>query len=72
MAAQWFVPGDFMPVAGGMVDEDGTDEYFIPGLGMFNENQAAAAAGRIMGSIAGKGGLAGPGGIAGIGGGLAA
>ena len=27
--------------------------------------------GRIMGSIAGKGGLAGPGGLAGIGGGMA-
>ena len=42
MAAQWFIPGGVMPISSVMIDEDGTDEYFIPALGMFNENQPAA------------------------------
>ena len=48
MAAQWFIPSGAMPLSGVMVDEDGTDEYFIPGLGMFNEDQAAAAGGGVF------------------------
>ena len=44
MARQWFIPGGVMPLSGVMIDEDGTEEYFIPALGMFNEDQAAAAA----------------------------
>ena len=70
MARQWFIPGSVMPLSGVMIDEDGTEEYFIPALGMFNEDQAAAG-GRIMSSLAAHGGLAGHGGIAGPGGGLA-
>ena len=45
MARQWFVPGGVMPIAGVMIDEDGTEEFFIPALGMFNEDQAAVVAG---------------------------
>ena len=45
MARQWFIPGGVMPLAGVMIDEDGEEEYFIPALGMFNEDQAAAAEG---------------------------
>jgi len=71
MARQWFIPSGVMPLSGVMIDEDGEEEYFIPALGMFNEDQAAAVGGRIMSSLAGSGGLAGPGGIAGLGGGLA-
>ena len=37
MAAQWFIPSGVMPLSGVMIDEDGEDEYFIPGLGMLNE-----------------------------------
>ncbi len=44
MARQWFIPGGVMPLAGVMIDEDGTEEYFIPALGMFNEDQAAVGA----------------------------
>ena len=33
-----------MPLSGVMIDEDGTEEYFIPALGMFNEDQPAVAA----------------------------
>ena len=44
MARQWFIPASsVMPYRGVMIDEDGTEEYFIPALGMFNEDQAAAA-----------------------------
>lgn len=42
MARQWFIPSGVMPVPGVMIDEDGTEEYFIPALGMFNEDQATA------------------------------
>jgi len=66
VARQIAIPGH------GVIVEDGEREYMVPGVGLFKEEQPAAAAGRIMGSLAGKGGLAGPGGIAGIGGGLAA
>ncbi len=38
MARQWMIPG------GGVIDEDGTEEYFVPGLGVVAEDQAAAAA----------------------------
>ncbi len=72
MARQWFVPPIDSLFRGGMIDEDGTKEYFLPGVGQINEDQAAAVAGgRVMSSIAGAGGLAGSGGIAGQGGGLA-
>ena len=36
MARQWFLPG------GGMIDEDGVEEYFVPSVGYLNEDQAAA------------------------------
>ena len=42
MAEQWFIPSGVMPLSGVMIDEDGEEEYFIPALGMFNEDQAAA------------------------------
>ena len=42
MARQWFIPSGVMPLSGVMIEEDGTEEYFIPALGMFNEDQAAA------------------------------
>ena len=45
MARQWFIPSGVMPLSGVMIDEDGAEEYFIPALGMFNEDQAAAAVG---------------------------
>lgn len=62
---QWFVPGV------GQIHEEGEEEYFLSGGGEIAEDQAVAAAGRIMSSLAGSGGLAGKGGIAGAGGGLA-
>lgn len=34
MAAQWFISTS---LGFGMVDEDGEDEYFVPGVGMINE-----------------------------------
>ncbi len=34
-----------MPLSGVMIDEEGTEEYFIPALGMINEDQAAAVTG---------------------------
>lgn len=72
MARQWFIPGFDMLFQGGMIDEDGAEEYFVPGVGMINEDQAIApVGGRVMSSLASHGGLAGQGGIAGIGGGLA-
>ena len=40
MARQWFIPGP----NGGMIDEDGTEEYFVPGVGMLNEDQAVSVA----------------------------
>ena len=43
MARQWFIPSGVMPLSGVMIDEDGEEEYFIPALGMFNEDQAAGA-----------------------------
>ena len=43
MARQWFIPSGVMPLSDVMIDEDGEDEYFIPALGMFNEDQAKAA-----------------------------
>lgn len=71
MARQWFIPGIDALFQGGMIDEDGTEEWFVPGVGMINEDQTPAPSGRIMSSLAGTGGLAGLGGIAGQGGGLA-
>ncbi len=41
MARQWFLPNP----RGGMIDEDGEEEYFVPDVGMINEDQAAAVAG---------------------------
>ncbi len=62
MARQWFVEGvQFV--------ENGTEEWFVGGV-QIAEDQGAAA-GQLMGAIAGQGGLAGPGGIAGPHGGLA-
>jgi hypothetical protein len=61
----------FLPGYGVVVDAEDGDEVFIPGYGVVANNEAAAAAGRIMSSLAGSGGLAGKGGIAGAGGGLA-
>ena len=43
MARQWFIPSGVMPLSGVMIEEDGEKEYFIPSLGMFNEQEAAAA-----------------------------
>lgn len=40
MARQWFIPSGVMSLSGVMIDEDGEEEYFIPALGMFNEDQA--------------------------------
>ncbi len=37
MARQVFIPDH------GMMDEEGTEEIFVPGVGMLNEDQAAAA-----------------------------
>ena len=66
---QWFMPGIDAIFRGGMIDEEGTEEYFVPAVGMINEDQAAAAvSGRVMSSLVGSGGLAGHGGIAGVGG----
>lgn len=48
MARQWFIPSGVMPLSGVMIDEDGTEEYFIPALGMFNEDQAAAVTNRLL------------------------
>ncbi len=36
MARQWFLPSP----GGGMIDEDGAEEYFVPTVGMINEDQA--------------------------------
>jgi len=44
MPRQWFVPPVDNLFQGGMIDEDGTEEYFLPGVGMINEDQAAAVA----------------------------
>lgn len=41
MARQWFVPLEL----GAMIDEDETEEWFVPSLGQINEDQAAAGAG---------------------------
>ncbi len=37
MARQWFLPSP----DGGMIDEDGTEEYFVPDVGQINEDQSA-------------------------------
>ncbi len=37
MARQWFMPGVDALFQGGMIDEDGTREYFVPGVGYLNE-----------------------------------
>ena len=42
MARQWFMPGIDALFRGGMIDEDGTEEYFVPSVGYLNEDQAAA------------------------------
>ena len=42
MARQWFMPGVDALFQGGMIDEDGTEEYFVPVVGYLNEDQAAA------------------------------
>ena len=36
MARQWFLPSP----EGGQIDEDGTEEYFVPSVGQINEDQA--------------------------------
>jgi len=41
MARQWFLPD------GGMIDEDGVEEYFVSNVGMLNEDQAAAVTATI-------------------------
>ncbi len=40
MARQWFLPSP----GGGMIDEDGAEEYFVPTVGMINEDQGVVAA----------------------------
>ncbi len=40
MARQWFLPSP----DGGMIDEDGTEEYFVPDVGQINEDQSAVIA----------------------------
>lgn len=47
MARQWFIPGIDTLFQGGMVDEDGEEEYFVPGVGMINEDQPEAAAATV-------------------------
>ena len=44
MAEEWFVPSGVMPMSGGLINENDEDEWFVPGLGLINEDQAAAAA----------------------------
>lgn len=41
MAEQRFVSSGVMPLSGVLVSEDGTEERFLSGLGILNENQAA-------------------------------
>ncbi len=41
MARQWFIPGLDALFQGGMIDEDGTEEYFVPTVGQINEDQSA-------------------------------
>ena len=41
MARQWFMPGVDALHRGGMIDEDGTEEYFVPEVGYLNEDQSA-------------------------------
>ncbi len=48
---QWFMPGIDALFRGGMIDEDGTEEYFVPRAGMLNEDQAAAVAGGPKGPL---------------------
>ena len=43
MARQWFMPGIDALHRGGMIDEDGTEEYFVPVVGMLNEATLSAA-----------------------------
>ena len=43
MAAQFFVPGGDFPLSGVMINATVDAEYFIPGLGMFNDNQGDVA-----------------------------
>ncbi len=55
MARQWFIPIAFNNQGhdGGMIDEDGEEEYFVPTVGVINEDQAAAVAGDgLMAGIA--------------------
>ena len=42
---QWFIPSAGTLFRGGMIDEEGTEEYFVPGVGMINEDQVAVVAG---------------------------
>ena len=42
MAEQWLIPSGVMPLSAVLIDEDGEEEYFIPGLGMFNEDKPAS------------------------------
>ncbi len=44
MARQWFIPGIDALFRGGMIDEDGAKEYFVPGVGMLNEATTFTAA----------------------------
>ena len=43
MARQWLIPGNGLPFSGGMIDEDGVEEWFVPSVGFINEDQADAA-----------------------------
>ena len=36
MARQWFLPSP----QGGQIDEDDTEEYFVPTVGQINEDQS--------------------------------
>ncbi len=44
MARQWFIPGIDSLFQGGMIDEEGIEEWFVPSVGMINEDQAVATA----------------------------
>ncbi len=58
MARQWFLPSP----GGGMIDEDGAEEYFVPTVGYLNEDQAAVGGANPHGPLGHPlwGPLAGP------------
>jgi hypothetical protein len=45
MAKQWFLPGI------GMVGEDGTDEFFIPGYGMLDNAETVPATDLVINNL---------------------